>query len=133
MSRPKQVSLSGPDRLVAAVTLAALGALVVEVPPTTSLAVNVAFACVGPGYAVLGPRGLARFGAASVVATSLSVGILVSLALLYAGLWSPATVILCLAALTGGGLILRLLISYRETQPGTPPPLRGPGRITPPR
>lgn len=86
-------------------TTALIGVLVGGAPVAVRLAVAAVFFLVSPGLAVLAPaRFRLELELAMLLPTSLATTSLVSLALFYAGVWTPPLTVACLAALCALGV-----------------------------
>jgi hypothetical protein len=86
-------------------TTALIGVMVGGAPVAWRFAVAAVFFLVSPGLAVLAPaRFRLELELAMILPTSLATTSLVSLALFYGGVWTPALTVACLAALCALGV-----------------------------
>jgi hypothetical protein len=102
-------SPAGSFGLIALAVLA-LAAQAVDWSVPVRPVIVLAFVAVGPGWAILRPFGLARgwAGFGLVIAVSLALAMLVSGAMLYAGVWSPFASLVVLATVTVAGAVVSL-------------------------
>jgi hypothetical protein len=87
-------------------TTAVIGVMVAGAPVAWRSAVALVFFIVSPGLAVLIPaRFRLELELAMILPTSLAMTSLVSLALFYAGAWTPTLTVVCLAAVCAFGVL----------------------------
>jgi hypothetical protein len=87
-------------------TTAVIGVMVAGAPVAWRSAVAVVFFLVSPGLAVLIPaRFRLELELAMLLPTSLAMTSLVSLALFYAGVWTPTLTVVCLSAVCAVGVL----------------------------